>query len=461
MDVHLSVRIGLTHLLSVFLVVLCQHTGQLKDNGIGNAAVKVVADCIHSSRVKDIGITLLRKHSYVVEDADHYGSMVFDFPRLQEEAVARLQVKLARGIVVFIEILHLLITRNRDLLLAVVEARKQSDLANLSRGHTGGNGSLGSPGGTTIGGGVDRDRDRDRRAFRREQTFSSGPPSVASRGTTWTASEPTPPLPSMLPIRTVHSSNTNSTSGGDDAGSATNTNSAITASTIATNNNNNNNKSNGNNTKSTNTNTNNNITNSATNTGNNSSFGSGTNTIEGDTGRHRPTVSSTFVSPGHAIVSDRTDSAIAVQRELQSSFISMSKALYPMISGILGSETPKWLRLCTQDSYFSSNVYRQTKTRKCGPTEMALTGFVRMSSVLIHCVVAGKKTRMREGGGIVSFPSRLIFDFCTHMCVCFLHRRHVVMSSCRLWICSFCLVASILSLPSLLLGPLRTLDSHG
>jgi hypothetical protein len=58
---------------------------------------------------------------------------------------------------------------------------------------------------------------------------------------------------------------------------------------------------------------------------------------------------------------DRTDSAIAVQSELQRAFISMSKVLYPLLSVAVHGETPRWLKLCGQDNYFSSGTYRQTR----------------------------------------------------------------------------------------------------
>jgi hypothetical protein len=60
----------------------------------------------------------------------------------------------------------------------------------------------------------------------------------------------------------------------------------------------------------------------------------------------------------------RTDSAIGIQRELQLAFISLAKDLYPMIHGILESDTPRWLKQCCQDNYFSAYTYRQTKIRK-------------------------------------------------------------------------------------------------
>jgi hypothetical protein len=35
-----------------------------------------------------------------------------------------------------------------------------------------------------------------------------------------------------------------------------------------------------------------------------------------------------------------------------------------MILGIMGSETPRWLKLCCQENYFSAYSYRQTKIRE-------------------------------------------------------------------------------------------------
>jgi hypothetical protein len=65
---------------------------------------------------------------------------------------------------------------------------------------------------------------------------------------------------------------------------------------------------------------------------------------------------STLTTPGL-----RTDSAIAVQSELQRAFIKLVKDLYPRINGILQSDTPRWLKQCTVESYFSAGTYQQTK----------------------------------------------------------------------------------------------------
>lgn len=57
----------------------------------------------------------------------------------------------------------------------------------------------------------------------------------------------------------------------------------------------------------------------------------------------------------------RTGSAIAVQGELQRAFINMAKALYPKVQGIMHSDTPRWFKQCAQESYFSLGTYKQTK----------------------------------------------------------------------------------------------------
>ena len=58
---------------------------------------------------------------------------------------------------------------------------------------------------------------------------------------------------------------------------------------------------------------------------------------------------------------DRTDKAMAIQRELQKAFIAMSKVLQPIIASTIHGESPRWMKNCCQDSYFSSGAYRQAK----------------------------------------------------------------------------------------------------
>lgn len=69
-----------------------------------------------------MGTVLLRKNTGVREDDD---DVLQSYDRLREDEVLKFQLKLARSLVVFMELLHLLIARNRDLLLDVVQKRKK------------------------------------------------------------------------------------------------------------------------------------------------------------------------------------------------------------------------------------------------------------------------------------------------------------------------------------------------
>jgi hypothetical protein len=244
--------------------------GRPTENGIGNAAAKVVADCIHSSRVKEMGLTLLKKQGYVAEETEgEYGGNSFDYAKLSEDEVRRLQIKLGRGIVVFIEMLHLLIARNRDQLLAVVESRK----GNFGGAYAATSSRVSSTKDWSPAG---------------RRGFSASVPPSHSRGSSIPSvgSAPMPPklTPSIsMPVQAAQTP---------------------------------------------------------------------------DVPHQRRTYSN--ASLGSVVTSDRTDLAIAVQSELQRAFISMCKALYPNLTRILESETPRWLKQCTLDNYFSAYNYRQT-----------------------------------------------------------------------------------------------------
>ncbi len=76
-------------------------------------------------------------------------------------------------------------------------------------------------------------------------------------------------------------------------------------------------------------------------------------------------VSTMYGGGSTSSTTDRTDKAMAIQRELQISFIAMTKALQQIIRDVIHSETPRWMRMCAQDShYFSSGAYRQTRIRE-------------------------------------------------------------------------------------------------
>eukprot|EP00984_Skeletonema_dohrnii_P030698 scaffold22391_cov141-Skeletonema_dohrnii-CCMP3373.AAC.2 len=92
--------------------------------GLNAAAAKLVADCIHRSGVKQIGLTFLSLD--VSDDSkNNQQDMYSSYQVLSEEEIEEVQIKLARMIVTFFELLHLLIARNRDVLLTVVQVRKR------------------------------------------------------------------------------------------------------------------------------------------------------------------------------------------------------------------------------------------------------------------------------------------------------------------------------------------------
>ena len=77
-----------------------------------------------------MGTVLLRKNTGIRQDDD---DVLQSYDRLCEDEVQKFQLKLARALVVFMELLHLLIARNRDLLLDVVQKRKKYGMPKHSR----------------------------------------------------------------------------------------------------------------------------------------------------------------------------------------------------------------------------------------------------------------------------------------------------------------------------------------
>lgn len=94
------------------------------DHGIGTEASKVVADCIHNSHVKEIGMSLLQVRTEPTGDDDYD-----DNNRLTEDEIQVLQLRLARLLITFVQLLHLLVSRNRELLLTVIKKRKGAEAA--------------------------------------------------------------------------------------------------------------------------------------------------------------------------------------------------------------------------------------------------------------------------------------------------------------------------------------------
>lgn len=217
-----------------------------------------------------MGLYLLKKNTNFREEDDGDGHQSYD--RLSEDEVKKFQLRLARSLIVFMELLHLMIARNRDLLLDVIQERKRGEngsrhghTASLSRDFSLNEGrsnrslvsrqsSMNANDGSSLSDGRLRDDMTSRSYHRPKGSTSHGPPS----------------------------------SGSDDY------------STMS----------------------------------------------------------------GIAAEKARTDSAIGIQSELQRAFISLAKELHPMINGVLGPSTPRWLKLCTQENYFSAYTYRLAKLRK-------------------------------------------------------------------------------------------------
>jgi len=249
--------------------------GMSADPGIGIDAAKVVSECIHSSRVKEMSTLLLRRSSNVEEEDD---DVLQSYDRLGEEEVKKYQLKLARSLVVFMELLHLLISRNRDLLLDVIQTRKKNEAGSAAR--HGRDISISSyntlskqislPGNASAG-------DRSRHGAEHQRRDSAANESTSS---------------------------SQDRKSGEDVSTASH----------------------------------------------------GKRNSEAD---YSGGTMSSFKDPGTERV--RTDSAIGIQRELQLAFISLAKDLYPMVHGIMESDTPRWLKQCGQDNYFSAYTYRQTK----------------------------------------------------------------------------------------------------
>jgi hypothetical protein len=65
-----------------------------------------------------------------------------------------------------------------------------------------------------------------------------------------------------------------------------------------------------------------------------------------------------------AYVNEQTDKAIAVQSELQRSFINMAKGLSRTLTKVLEDEAPRWLKEVCRDNYFTATTYKHAKIRK-------------------------------------------------------------------------------------------------
>ena len=226
---------------------------------------------------------MLKKNSRVAEDdgAEYFQSS----DRLAEDEVKKFQNKLARSIIVFLELLHLLIARNRDLLLSVIQEKKKENPTGVPPPPSGMSRAQSAM--TAINGYSPHSNNHNRPALSRLGSHESVEPKTTG-GLIRSVSEDPTRVRSHMDHRPTHSQ-------ADD------------------------------------------------------------NSYAGTTG-------SLSAVAGNV----RNDSAIAVavQSELQRSFITLTKTLYPGISGIMQTETPRWIKQCCQDNYFSLGTYRQTRLRK-------------------------------------------------------------------------------------------------
>ena len=259
------------------------------DPGIGTDAVKVVADCIHSSHVKEIGMAFMKKYSDSKDgDSANAPLSLESYDRLSEFECHKLQVKLARLIIVFVELLHLLIARNRQLLLDFMQERKRNETNTQNAG-------LRVPNLPKSGSSIhDQGSRRSRRGGSSQGSQDTPSASAVTANNAATRSIPVPPVPD----RNVHR---REASLSDYMSSR-------------------------------------------------QRFTHRRSSSEAD----QQSIGSTHASGG------KGESAIAVQGELQRAFINMAKSLYPKIQAILQGDTPRWLKQCAQDTYFSMGTYKQT-----------------------------------------------------------------------------------------------------
>ncbi|KAL3808937.1 hypothetical protein ACHAXA_001128 [Cyclostephanos tholiformis] len=241
--------------------IFCE--GGQQQQGLSAESAKLVMECIHSSGVKQLGTTFLsvntREELVVSSDESNVGTGMYSpYESLSEEEVEKVQTKLARMIVTFLELLHLLIARNRDVLLTVVQARKR----------------------------------RGGDAF-----------SVASCSVHGYIMRPRTGSQSFSPVKRDHAEL--STIDNEQALMYDRSNSDIVVRSTL-----------------------------------------------GET----PEINDGY---GQSNISDRTDSAIGVQSELQRGLISLVRSLTPPLLDTLNNEVPKWMRSGCQENYFSTGQYRQ------------------------------------------------------------------------------------------------------
>lgn len=227
--------------------------GTNHDPGIGNDAAKVVAESLHKSRVKEIGLTMLQEY---IPAPGEDGS-----DSLPRSKVRSLQLKLARLILTFVELLHLLISRNRDQLLAIMKERKNEVIGTAP-------GSIGRPSyNRTLSMSARESRDTSRRSINLQT-----PSEHSSR----------------------HQRHQSEGVRSDDTRSRTTE----------------------------------------------------------DNQSHHSVMTMSGV---------KTESAIAVQSELQRAFINLSRSLYKGIKTAMGDQTPGWFKQCGVETYYSMGTHKHNQ----------------------------------------------------------------------------------------------------
>lgn len=269
--------------------------GTNDDPGIGTDAVKIVADCLHSSAVKEIGLALMKKHSDPKDGESTKNLSMEHYDRLSDFEVQKLQVKVARLIIVFIELIHLLIVRNRQLLLDFMQERKRHEIgASMSAIRFS---SSRPPSLSTM-----EQSSRRSRGQRGGSTSSQDFPALGTN--TATSVQPRSNIPAVKVSEKANHKREGSLS--DYMNSRQ----------------------------------------------------------QGAPLQHRSSAEGDQESAStnnFGAKNGRGESAIAVQSELQRAFINIVKSLYPRVQGILQGDTPRWLKQCAQDTYFSLGTYKQTK----------------------------------------------------------------------------------------------------
>lgn len=249
---------------------------------------------------------LLRKYTGVRQDDD---DILQSYDRLSEEEVQKFQLKLARSLVVFMELLHILIARNRDLLLEVVQKRKQKSK---------------------------QPRDTPYSSMHR----------VSSRGDTSSMQR--------VPSRGDSSSMHNFSGRSDTSIHKVSSRGDITLSISRTPSRSRSRRASSDNPRRLS------FPIESTLSREDSSVKTKSSSEEYDPG----TVASSKESVHDRSRADpmqRTDAAIGIQRELQLAFINIAKDLWPMVHGVMENDAPRWLKECCQDSYFSKYKYRRAK----------------------------------------------------------------------------------------------------